>query len=231
MLFEIAKKCHFLQNLIVKIICFLHPSIEHNIGKVEMLKKAMFHCELEEIEGSYFEFGLFEGTSLYAAVRLHKGIASKIERNFYGFDSFDEGFKYFDQRDKHPFFKEGDFVSSYEKVFKRLKKFKNVKLIKGYFEETVKDKLTSEISGNDKCAILFIDCDLMGPAMIALDFIKPILQQGTIIILDDYWAYKGSQNLGTCGALNEFLQNNPDIKVRNYYSYGHGGMSFIVTNV
>ncbi|MDD5691127.1 MAG: macrocin O-methyltransferase [Candidatus Omnitrophica bacterium] len=231
MLFEIAKRSHFLQNLVVKIIALVHPSIEHNIDKVKILKKAIFHCELENIEGSYFEFGVFEGASLYAAVSLHRGIKSKIKRNFYGFDSFDYGFRYFEGRDRHPFFKEGDFKSPYKKVANRLKRFNNVRLIRGYFEETVKGKLANEISGRDCCAIIFIDCDLMGPALIALNFIKPILQKGSVIILDDYWAYRGSRNHGTCGALNEFLRNNQEVKLRDYYSYGHGGHSFIVSEI
>lgn len=217
--------------MVVKMISAVHPSIEHNLAKIRMLKRAMFQCELEEIQGGYFEFGVFEGTSLYAAVQLHKSIHSKLKRNFYGFDSFDEGFKYFDARDKHPFFKEGDFKSSFVKVSKRLKKFENVKLIKGYFEDTVQNKPTADICGKDLCAILFIDCDLMGPAGVALNFIKPILQQGTIIILDDYWGYKGSANLGICGAMEAFLAANPGVKVRDYYSYGYGGHSFIVTAV
>ena len=231
MLFEIAKNSHFLQNLVVKFVSSVHPSIEHNLVKVGMIKKAMFHCELEEIEGSYFEFGVYEGTSLYGALKTYQKLKSKQERNFYGFDSFDEGFKYFDDADHHPYFKEGDFKSSYEKTLKRFKKSKNVKLIKGYFEEVVSGKQPSEICGADRCAIVFIDCDLMGPALVALSFVRPILERGSVIILDDYWAYKANSDLGTRGALNKFLQDNPEVELTEYYKYGHGGISFIVTNL
>jgi len=231
MLLEIAKNSSLLQNLIIKIISSLHPSIEHNIAKMEMLKKAFFHCGLEKIEGGYFEFGVFEGTSLYAALTMYKKLNFGIKRNFYGFDSFEQGFKYFNETDKHPFFKEGDFKSSYKKVESRLRKFNNVKLIKGYFEETVAEKTTKEVCGDDKCAIIFIDCDLMTPALIALNFIRPILQKGSVIILDDFWAYRGSVELGTCGSMNKFLEINPAIKIRDYYCYGHGGKSFIVSDL
>ncbi len=228
---KIAKKSHFLQELVVKIIASIHPSIEHNIDKVKMLKKAFFHCELEEIEGAYFEFGTYEGTSLYAAVQNHRKIKSKIPRKFYGYDSFDDGFKYFNEKDQHPFFKEGDFVSSYEKAKKRFKKFKNVELIKGYFEETVGGKDISQMYPGEKCAIIFIDCDLMGPALVSLEFIKPILQRGSVIVLDDFWAYRGDNKRGTRGALGTFLKDNPNIKLREYYNYGHGGKSFIVSEI
>ena len=207
------------------------PILMHNLGKIEIIKKAMWNCELEDIRGGYFEFGVYEGTSLYTAVKAHKKIKSKITRTFYGFDSFDDGFKYFDKRDEHPFFKEGDFVSSYKRVKKRFSKFKNVKLVKGYLEEVLTKDGSENLYRDDLCAIVFVDCDLMNPTEVALDYVRPILQEGTIIILDDYFAYKGKENLGTCGALKNFLDKNSNIKIREFADYGYGGKSFIVTSI
>lgn len=231
MLLEIAKKSMFFQNLVVKTVGGIHPMIEHNLAKTEMLKKALFNCDLESIEGGYFEFGIYEGTSLYSAINMHKKHFSSIKRNFYGFDSFDDGFKYFDEKDKHPFFKEGDFKSSFKKVEKRFKKFNNIKLIKGYFEESIVNKQPKEIAGEDKCAIIFIDTDLMNPALIAMEFIQPILQKGSILILDDYFAYRGDGTKGTSGALKTFLLKHTSITLREYFKYGHGGISFIVESI
>ena len=71
----------------------------------------MWLCELEKIQGAYFEFGVYNGTSLFAAMKCHLNLKSNKKTKFYGFDSFDDGFKYFVEEDKHNFFKEGDFVS------------------------------------------------------------------------------------------------------------------------
>ena len=79
MLFWMAKNSTWLQN-IVKMIGGIHPVIEHNIAKTEMIKKALFYCDL--IEGSYFEFGIYEGTTLYASVNMHKKYFSKIKEIF-----------------------------------------------------------------------------------------------------------------------------------------------------
>lgn len=232
MLFEAVKNSAFFQNLVINFMSSLHPSIMHNLEKIEMLKKAFWHCELEQIEGDYFEFGVFEGMSLMAAIKISDKMGGpRLNRKFFGFDSFDEGFKYFNERDVHPFFKEGDFKSSFKKVSQRLKNFKNVRLVKGYFEESIKDKDVSLVCGSTKCAILFIDCDLMGPAYIALNFIKPILQVGSVIVLDDYYAYKGNPELGTSGALCTFLKENPNIRLRQYCKYGYGGDSFMITEI
>lgn len=230
-MFKFLSQNIFVQNLIVNILTKYHPAIDHNIGKIKLIKNVMWLCELEKIEGSYFEFGVYNGTSLFAAMKSHLNLKSNLVRKFYGFDSFDDGFKYFVSEDNHSFFKEGDFVSSFSRVKKRFLKYNNVTLIKGYFEETVKDKSVHDLYTNEKCAIIFIDCDLMNPSTIALNFIKPILQIGSIIILDDYWSYKANINLGVAGAFNKFLNENTNIKVRKYFDYGIGGTSFIIENI
>lgn len=231
MFLEFAKRFSFLQNIVVNIVTSLHPSIMHNLAKIEIIKKAMWNCELEQITGWYFEFGVYEGTSLFAAIKAHKKIKSTITRNFYGYDSFEDGFKYFNKKDKHPFFKEGDFISSYTKAKKRFKKFPNVQLIKGYFEETIDNGKGRDIYKDDTCAIAFIDCDLMHASLVALEYIQPILQPGSIIIIDDYYAYKGNESLGPCGAFNTFLTKYSHIKARSFADYGYGGKAFIITKV
>ena len=101
-------------------------------------------------------------------------------------------------------------------------------LIKGYFEERLKIGTVRKFR-NDKCAIVFIDTDLMNPSKIALDFIKPILQRKHNN-LDDYFAYKGNSNKGTAGALKNFLNENQSINLK-FYKYGQVGTSFIVENL
>jgi len=237
MFLRIAQHSNFLQNIFLSLQTSIHPVILHNIGKIEILKKAFHQVTTEYTEGDYFEFGVYEGTSLYGAATIYNKISSKksnkfykkkFERKFYGFDSFDEGFRYSDEADNHPFFREGDFASSYEKCSKRLKKFSNVKLIKGYFEDVLHKPEVVQKFHDKKCSILFIDCDLTYPALVALNFMRPLLQKGTIIILDDYFAYKGNTEHGTYGALQKFLTNFPEVKIRSFFSYGYNGTSFVV---
>lgn len=228
MMFNLAKRSHLLQEIVIKIISAIHPSIEHNLAKVAMLKKAWWHCDLEKIDGGYFEFGIYEGTSLYAALQSYLKLRSPMKRNFYGFDSFDDGFKYFDSKDYHPFFKAGDFKSSYARAVKRFKKYPQVHLVKGYFEETIAGRDIRAMYPDERCAVVFVDCDLMNPALIALEFVAPVLQEGSVIILDDYWAYRGNPERGVCGAFRAFLDKYPNIGVRPYTTYGYGGQSFVV---
>lgn len=240
MFFKIVQKWQFLQDIVINILTGVHPAILHNVGKIEIIKKSFHQITTEQIEGSYFEFGVFEGSSLLAAAKIHHNMGTSkwkkfylkaFDRKFFGFDSFDDGFRYFDKKDIHPFFREGDFVSSYDKCQKRLKCFSKIKLIRGYFEETVKDKNPHDVVGNEKCAVLFVDCDLSEPAFIALDFMAPLLQKGSIIIIDDYFAYLGDIHKGCYAAFTRFLDKHKRIKVREFMRYGYNGASFIVYDV
>jgi len=240
MFFNFIKNSYWLQTAYVKLSSSIHPMICHNTGKLDMIKKALHFSSIEHVKGSYFEFGVFEGTSLLSAVRVHNTIIHKksipfykevYKRKFYGFDSFDEGFKYSDEIDDHPFFEEGDFTSSYERCKKRLKPYKNIELIKGYFEDTIAEKKCSEMFDGEKCAIIFIDCDLLHPSYLALEFVSSSLVEGSVVILDDYFAYKGDPEKGVCGAWNRFLNEHKEIKAQPFHQYGYTGMSFIIYKV
>ncbi len=240
MVFHFIKDAQWLQSLYVKGSSLLHPMICHNIGKLNMIKKAFHMVSIEQVEGSYFEFGVYEGTSLLAAVKAHQSITAKkslpfykqvYDRQFFGFDSFDEGFRYSEEADEHPFFMEGDFTSSFDDCQKRFKKYDKVTLVKGYFEQILEGKTPQILCKEDKCAIVFIDCDLMHPSFLALDFVAPALQEGSVVILDDYFSYKGDPNKGVSGAWQRFLTAHPNIKAREFHPYGYTGLSFIIYEV
>jgi hypothetical protein len=238
MLFRIARKNQILQNLYINFSTFIHPAITHSAGIIEILKKALWQTAIENVEGGYFEFGVYQGISLLSAVKIYRNILSSgsanfsgtpMKRRFYGFDSFEEGFKHHSAEDMHPLFCEGGYTSSYESCKSRLAKFPEIQLIKGYFEETLNPLTISEqVSEEEKCAIAFIDCDLKLPALLALNYIKPKLQKGSIIILDDFFSYKGNPAAGVSGAWMEFLNQHPAIKARPYFNYGCMGQSYII---
>lgn len=230
----LIKNSHWLQTRAAKFIASVHPSIGHNIEKIAGLKKAFYLTNLEAVEGDYLEFGMYEGTSFIGAFESHMRTRQPDTpaRAFWGYDSF-EGFKYTDADDKHPFFREGDFKSSETKVRKRLKRHFGKKakwtVTKGYVEDTVGGKLAADI-GIPKVAIVFIDLDLGNPARVALDFVQPVLQTGSIIIFDDYFAYRGRMDRGVARAFEEFKTAHPEMKFRRLFDYGFGGQAFIVAD-
>ena len=230
-LIRILSKAIFLQNFLSFIVCKINPFVLHNFGKYIAIKKAFFFSAIEKIEGDYFEFGVFTGSSFCHAIqcaRVNQKYDNSLDKiQFYGFDSF-EGFGDLSEDEKHVFFKKENFISDYNKVLKRVRKIlpeKRFKLIKGFFKDTLVNK-----SNNKFARIIFIDCDTYSSTLLALNYVKPSLQLGTIIILDDYFAYRGSKNKGTHGAFKKFVNKNK-LKTRQLFSYGIGGVVKIFTEV
>ena len=100
------------------------------------------------------------------------------------------------------------------------------KLIPGFFSDSLKDGASK--LGIEKSRIIFIDSDTYSSANEALTFCIPTIQEGTFIILDDYYSYKGSEVRGVTRAFNEFV-SQCGIKVRQVFTYGMGGVVYVVS--
>ena len=102
-------KIEFLQVIASSLISYINPAITHNLEKYYAIKKSFYLSCIEDIEGDYLEFGVFEGSSFSHAIRsyLNKKIYMPMQQKnnvrFFGFDSF-EGFGSLSSEDKHPFY-------------------------------------------------------------------------------------------------------------------------------
>lgn len=245
------KKASLKEKITSRIAKLVYGDQLSNIGTTTrdrriMLNKVMDFIRLNLIDGDYLEFGVFEGTSF---IDTYKLIESKIEIStrsavgrkmlMFGFDSF-KGLPKISKKDtlissetykNKKKWVEGQMNISQKDVEKLFDSHymdnTKYKLISGFY----KDKLTKEtleLLGIKKSAIVNIDCDLYDSTLTALNFIKPTLQTGTILIMDDYFHFRGDKKLGEAGALNKFLKDNPNISVVSYLQYGVAGKVFIV---
>jgi hypothetical protein len=161
------------------------------------LEKTFDYCD---VEGSILEFGVFQGTTI--------NIISNYFNNqtCYGFDSF-EGLP-------EPWLtkKNSNKTSFPEKKF-ALEKLpevnNNVKLIKGYFDET----LPNWISQNtNPIKLLHIDCDLYSSTVTIFKFLNKFIVPGTVIIFDElyHWEENRYSNWeeGEWKALKEWITEN-----------------------
>jgi O-methyltransferase len=224
----------FLQDWASILIAGINPAIVHNIEKYHALKKVHYLSAIEDIQGDYLEFGVFTGSSFCHSIRCCKKLA-KLNKNtlntkFYGFDSF-EGFGDLTDLDRHPFYTDENFSTSLLIVNRRVQRVAGniqYKLIPGLFSESLIDAPIK--LGIGKSRIIFIDSDTYSSASTALTFCIPTLQEGTFIVLDDYFSYRGSHVRGVAGAFNEFLISSK-IKVRSVLTYGMGGIVFVVSEM
>jgi O-methyltransferase len=230
--FGFLSKFEFLQDWASSLIARVDPAIVHNLEKYHALRKVFYLSTIEDVEGDYLEFGVFTGSSFCHSIRCCKRLAKLNKKimntKFYGFDSF-AGFGDLEEDEKHPFYTDENFTTSLPIVKRRVQRIASndqFKLIAGFFGDTLK---TGAISlGIKKSRIIFIDSDTYSSANEALNFCIPTIQEGTFIVLDDYYSYRGSENRGVTRAFNEFVTQSR-IKVRQVFSYGMGGVVYVVS--
>lgn len=222
-----------------------------------LIDKAARFVACEMVEGDYLEFGTFEGRSLIEAYRsLERQFRDRIaqetggvdleesrrrrrriwdEMRFFGFDSF-EGLPAPTGDDTgSDDFKEGMYVCS-EASFVRNVVGAGVprdKLVpvKGWFAETCVPA-TRERLGMERAAIVWIDGDLYSSAASCLSFVTDLLQDGTVLIFDDWFAHRGSPFAGEQRAFNEWIAT-PEVgdrfAFREYQRESWCRMSFIAS--
>jgi hypothetical protein len=141
------------------------------------------------------EFGVFRGRSI-------QKISSLTNNTVYGFDSFDGLHEYWDTNNPKGVYNsggkipEGAIVGDNHSMFdssptKNIEPWnKNVKLIQGYFENTLPQFLKEN---KENVAFVNIDSDLYSSCVTVLNNLKPRIVEGTIICFDellDYPSYK-----------------------------------------
>ena len=204
-----------------------------------------------QVEGDYLEFGVYSGKSFtesYRGLERNKKILQeeglslqhdqyeylKTETRFFAFDSF-QGFPEFSGQDltsKIPeHWKAGD-VSMGEEDFLQILESNGldlslVKTIKGWYDETLTSDLKDTLSLR-KAALIHIDCDLYESTVPCLDFITDLIQDGTVIVFDDWYRYKNDPDLGVQGATNNWLKRNPHLNLTELASYRAKSIAFIV---
>ncbi|MDZ7685335.1 MAG: TylF/MycF/NovP-related O-methyltransferase [Gammaproteobacteria bacterium] len=184
-----------------------------------MAKVARFVCA-EMIEGDYLEFGVYRGDSLLEALLcIEKAFFDRImttvdnqalaerqsrlqlwnQMRFFAFDSF-QGLPELEGPDAATRdFKPGQYTSSLPVLKERLARSglrsDKVTVVEGWFEDTCTQE--SRMSyGIHKAAVVMIDADLYSSARTALDFVAPAICDGTVIIFDDWFSFRGNRSMG-----------------------------------
>lgn len=156
------------------------------------------------LEGMIMEFGVFSGNS----IRL---LANRYPtRTIHGFDSFIGLPEHWTRGDTNSF-SAGTF-----KVNELPSVPSNVKLHKGWFNETIYQFLNSHVMEN--IALLHVDCDLFSSTQTVLTLLAPYIKSGTYILFDELYNYPGYEEHELL-ALWIFLKNN-NMKIEIIGKYG-----------
>jgi O-methyltransferase len=207
-------------------------------------KTAIRFIDYELIEGDILEFGVYTGRSLALLSYFHQKSKESIHkvnfnRQIIGFDSFD-GLSDNDDHPRwtkkifninhsfHPVCKIGEKVSE-TVVYKLFETYNlprpNIEI--GEFHSTTIATIPSIYK---KAALIHIDCDLYSSTKTVLQGIIPLLQEGTLLLFDDWFNFKGNKNKGEQKAFYEYFDNQNKWGYIEYQTYATFGKSFIITN-
>lgn len=204
-----------------------HLKFVHILEAINYLRVAGAEGRLPH---TYLEFGCHSGRTFSAAINAAKFLQLN-NMKFYAFDSF-EGLPE-TKAEEDGFFKTGSFCTSRRDFLSIVKKNTGLNLpdrciVEGYFCNS----LTSELQTSmPKAGLVHIDVDLYSSTAEVLEFVKPLLVNGTLVLFDDYYAFPGGSLMGERRALTEFLDKNPGFEVEPWKSYSTFGQSFFISKV
>lgn len=209
----------------------------------------LYWLNYEMVEGDILEFGVGAGASLLLFALFNAqyqkwpewlGDKQKkpIPRRIVGFDSFEglptgEGhvrwhesvFKN-NERLNHPFLAIGEAIKP-EHIVKLFDVcgYEAPILEVGLFSDTVPKTIPAKYN---KAALIHIDSDLYESCKTVLAHVEPLIQDGTVIMFDEWFAFKGNPNKGEARAFREFLEVNPHIQAIPYKQYSISSNAFIL---
>lgn len=199
------------------------------------------HCVLvgvrfvcwNQIPGDYLEFGCGTGRTFVESYRVFQKTRATVAEElssedracheiskpkFFAFDSF-EGLPDASGIDKHPYsprhWRKSKYAFSVDGFERTLSQHgvpvTDVRIISGWFSQTL-TQATKTSRGLTQAAMVYIDCDYYKSTVPVLDFITDLVQDGTVIVFDDFNFFRGSPELGERRAFTEWLERNSHIQ-------------------
>lgn len=184
------------------------------------------------IHGDYHEFGCHRCRTFRMALLEASKHFLQDDMQFYAYDSF-KGLPKVDK--DHEFgsrWDEGALTTSKEE-FKKLIlesgfEYKNIELIEGFYDVSLPLIDKKKLYSNRKASLINIDCDLYESAVPVFNHIEHLIQEGTILYIDDYFSgYKGNPRKGVSLALNNWIKNS-EWELEIYRDVGYAGRSYIL---
>jgi O-methyltransferase len=194
----------------------------------------------ENIPGDIVECGVFTGLSLALFSHAHQRREPGTPRQVVGFDAF-EGLP--PSTDEHPMWKTGSLgVNAWDHPLLEIGErvtpdatrrlfaacgLPEPRLEVGWFADTLRATVPASIA---QIAVLHVDCDLYESTRDVLAGVLPALQDGTMVLFDDWFLFKGNPSKGESRAFGEFLASHHEWEAVPYRTYGTCGRAVILSH-
>lgn len=209
--------------------------IAHNQQLRQSLKYLFYQLAFDYVSesgvhGDYLEFGCHRARTFRMALteaRRHNLDAML----FYAFDSFQGLPEPQQATDK---WTQGALTTTLDEFDEMITQHglhrDRVCLIPGFYRDSLNlARRETFVRSGCQAAMVTIDCDLYESAVPVFSFLDPLLQEGTVVYIDDWFAgYKGNPAKGVQAAFREY-ESVTHWKFIPHMTCGWWGRSFIVT--
>lgn len=178
----------------------------------------------------FFEFGCHSGRTFSSIINAANYL-NISNSEFFAFDSF-EGLPKTNVNEDG-IFETGTFNTSkleFKKIIKRKTglNLNDSNVISGFYSESLTGDMQQKMP---KVGLVHIDVDLYSSAIEVLEFIKPLIVKGTVLVFDDWYCFPPGSSKGESGAMDEFKKKYPGFEIEEWKSYSTFGKSFFVKNL
>ncbi len=189
----------------------VYRTMRRYVFKDNMNRLNTFHAAFTAISKrtksiSYLEFGVARGTSTISAYDIATSYG--LDCNLYAFDSF-QGLP----GDEGGVFAKGDYSYTQQCFRNFVAKAgvpkKAVHVIPGFYEQSLTPELYAQLGFKKGIYCVHIDSDLYESAKTVLTWLAPVLDSGSVIVFDDWFAFDhmpNPQNYGEQRAFSEWSE-------------------------
>ena len=187
-----------------------------------MLHNAFNYVRNEGVEGDYAEFGVWEGrlvAAAWEAIQRH-GLS---RMSMHAYDSF-EGLPAVQGVDEGGPFSTGQFHGPRHVFDAETRKIpaERLTVTAGLFDDSLPQ------AEKHRIAVAWVDCDLYESTIPVLEFLTTQLQDGSVLVFDDWFCFHGRPDRGEQRACREWLDASPEISLVPYRDFHWAGRSFLV---
>jgi hypothetical protein len=172
------------------------------------------------IEGQYyFEFGCHGARTLRLAWDAFHAL---FDWTYVAFDSF-AGLPEIAEGDRSAAWNQGALATSEEELVRLVVEHgmprQKLVTVAGFYEQSLKPELRDRLLPGG-AAVVFVDCDLYASAVPVLEFVRPFLRRGTVIVFDDWFCFHGDPEKGERRAFREFRERHPELRFEQFLRTG-----------
>lgn len=208
----------------------VHGDVLSRLNLFRFIREHLYHSGVGP--GYYAEFGVFNGDSMADAHSALRGVVD----HYVGFDTF-SGLPTLSSEDKAsmalmPHWRAGTVKgATRDRVLAHLQARglppDRLMLCEGEFRDVLPAFDLELLRERGECHVCLVDCDLYSSSVEVFAFLEKIVVEGTWLLLDDFWCYRGSPRHGQRRAFEEWLGSSR-FGVSEWGGFRGWGKAFLV---